>query len=531
MSIIDVKKLFVWVPKAELAKLAATGETTLEAISSSNPSKVYFNEATSEIYVNGQAFGSNSELTDSLKNAVEKLSGLSIDELKGEFEIADDTISSAIAKYVRGLLSEDNIKSDNKSVTWTAKEDGTYNLQIFADEQSVSINETGKIASSLDVTYDRDSKMLYLVGKDGYKTAGFDATEFVQDGILDKARYVVATIDDSVVYKSQNVIAGHRYIVLEWTLNNASGDNIAKDPMWIDVDELFDVEYVKVDNDSVDYLTASYANDPTVEGEDHTHTEKGITIGAKIGTLGTPVYKVDEVHPENNGWQMEGGVNGLVDVNMLSVELGKISDKNSEQDALIAANTSAIEKEVTDRETAIEDAKAELIGEEGNLSSTNTIFGAKAYTDEAVKNLSISAEVDENSKKYLTASVAGVEDPDNKKINLSLNVASEIIITKGDDGTVSVTPDALTNVNAVYNYGVTVLQAADAYTDEAIKNTIESLDSTVGDVDENGDFVSTPENSTASVAQIKVVETDGKLTNAEVNIVITAEDLWEEFKA
>ena len=531
MSAIDVKKLFVWVPKAELAKLAVAGKTTLEAISAANPNKVYFNESTSEIYVNGQAFGSNAELADTLKNTIEKLSGLSIDDLKGEFEIADDTTASAIAKYVRGLLSEDNIKSDNKSITWTSKEDGSYNIQINADEQSISINETGKIASSLDVTYDRNSKMLYLIGKDGYKTAGFDATEFVQDGILDKARYVVATIDDSVVYKSQNVIAGHRYIVLEWTLNNASGDNTVKDPMWIDVDELFDVEYVKVDNDSVDYLTASYANDSTVEGEEHTHTEKGITIGAKIGTLGTPVYKVDEVHPECNGWQMEGGVNGLVNVNMLSAEIGKISDNNSKQDELIAANTAAIEKEISDRETAIENVKAELIGQEDDTPDDNTIFGAKAYAASLATGLSVSAEADDNSKKYLKISVIGDEEHNNKKIILGLNITDKIIINKGDDDTVSVTPDALTNVNAVYNYGITVLHASEVYTDEAIKNAVEVLDATVGDVDENGDFVATPENSTSSVAQIKVVETDGKLTNAEINIVITAEDLWEEFKA
>lgn len=265
---------------------------------------------------------------------------------------------------------------------------------------------TSTISLSIDATAGEDGKKyIRLKGIGDADLGKIDIADFVKDGMLDSA---------SLATNPEGQPAG-TYIVLTW--NTDAG----KQPMYINVTSLIDTytagEGLTLNDHkfAVDYTKVAKKSDlDAVAGK--VSTLEGKVGSAKVGeTPATGLYK-------------------------------EIADEASTARAAEKKNADAIAAETTRATAAEEKVKSDLIGAAGDTKDSNTIKGAKKYTDSAIADLDVTGNV--------SAAVAG--------ITVTVNETDGKVIKP----VVAVTPGAV----AEGNTSVVTGGAVKTYVDTAITN-------------------------------------------------------------
>lgn len=252
----------------------------------------------------------NAAIGDSSSGIIKNLADLraDIDSITGGNSGAG-SINTQITNAINALDTED-AAVDGQYISSVTQVDGKisvarkdlpdYTEKISTAKQEANTYTDGKVAdvstavddlrtkiSGLEglnraenVGYNRETKTIYLIGKDGNKLGeGFNASDFITDGFL-----------DSVAFQE---VDGKKTNNLVFTFNTAAG----KDAFTVDFSKYVDVYHA--DNDSLEL--DSNNNTFSIKNVDATKTTLGKTIQIAGGPLANDVAESNEVWPWNEG--------------------------------------------------------------------------------------------------------------------------------------------------------------------------------------------------------------------------------------
>lgn len=317
--------------------------------------------------------------------------------------------------------------SDKGNVKFTQDTDGlSANVTIpeatvtgvKADDKFLSLADK-LVSADVSIAYDADDKKIYLYGKDKTKAnavSSIDCRDFIKDGMLNSAELVTNPAGQS---------AG-TYIKLTW--NTDSGK---KDPMYINVTSLIDIYTAKADGG--------------LKLEDHAFSVDTTKI-ATVESVNGVASRVTTLEGKVGSAAVEGG----------AAATGLYKD--------IADNKAAI----ADEANRAMQAEAALLGKPNtDTSDSNTIHGAKKYTDASIAALDVTG----NTSEAVKGVTITVDETDGKVIKPVISIT---------DGTLT---GAATDKNLVTG------KAVKSYVDGEIANVTKVETLNVSDAAQAGQFV------------------------------------------
>ena len=260
---------------------------------------------------------------------------------------------------------------------------------VKADDKFLSLADK-LVSADVSIAYDADDKKIYLYGKDKTKAnavSSIDCRDFIKDGMLDSASLVTNPAGQS---------AG-TYIKLTW---NTDG---GKQPMYINVTSLIDV----------------YTAGNGLNLSDHEFSVN-FDVAATKDSVDKVAGRVSTLEGKVGSAAVEGG----------AAATGLYKD--------IADNKAAIADEV---DRAMQ-AEAALLGKPNtDTSDSNTIHGAKKYTDASIAALDATG----NTSEAVKGVTVTVDETDGKVIKPVVSIT---------DGTLTgaATDENLVTGKAVKNY-------------------------------------------------------------------------------
>lgn len=205
----DLKKVFIYVKADSTTNAGSLKQQVVTKSATEFKDRIFFLSDTEEIVTHGQVFGVSKETSDHLKNldkAIKKITGVEFENLTGAetFEIADDTATSTIAKYVAKKMTTVSAKADSAVTVTPQDADGhkNYEVAVIADELTV-VTKAGQLTSGLQLVYANklaenkpdgipaNHPSMYLADKNGTMVGtAVDVNDFIVDGMISSVEYV-----------------------------------------------------------------------------------------------------------------------------------------------------------------------------------------------------------------------------------------------------------------------------------------------------------------------------------------------------
>lgn len=107
---------------------------------------------------------------------------------------------------------------------------------VKSGEKVISVDNSGKLQSTLSIAYDSNSQKMQLKGISNEVISEFDASVFVKDAFLNAASLVV--VSASQAGTTGYPAAAGTYLKFEWNLAQSAG---GVDVTWVDVTTLIDI--------------------------------------------------------------------------------------------------------------------------------------------------------------------------------------------------------------------------------------------------------------------------------------------------
>ena len=331
-----------------------------------------------------QAAADNAQVTADAKVA-------SVTAKDGETAIEVDNTTATAPKISLKLDNDGNVQfvQTAKGLKGSVTIPEATVTGVKADDKFLSLADK-LVSADVSIAYDADDKKIYLYGKDKNKAnavSSIDCRDFIKDGMLDSASLVTNPAGQS---------AG-TYIKLTW---NTDG---GKQPMYINVTSLIDV----------------YTAGNGLNLSDHEFSVN-FDVAATKDSVDKVAGRVSTLEGKVGSAAVEGGV----------AATGLYKD--------IADNKAAI----ADEANRAMQAEAALLGKPNtDTSDSNTIHGAKKYTDASIAALDVTS----NTSDAVKGVAITVNETDGKVIKPVVSIT---------DGTLTgaATDENLVTGKAVKNY-------------------------------------------------------------------------------
>ena len=389
------------------------------------------------------------------------------DKATGKLSVAN----SALVQYVGSDAVKVSEAVDNKK---------TISLEINSNDKVLSQSANGLLAN-VSISYDKENRLIKLLGNNSAEIASIDASEFIKDGMLAGESVFMATATtQSVTIKEQTkefsgLTIGHHYIVFLFATSDGKTTTYSWDSL--DATDIIDVYEagqglslsddkhtfsVKIDNTTETFLSLT-DNGVKLSGvQDAINTAKSDIVGdaaAEYNTLGKLEDKIQDVDKKASAahTSVNTKTDGHVTVN---VETKTSADGISYSAVTVAENDIAsatgLTAEIT-RAKAAEDKIEASVGlnadgshktTTGNYTSTaTTVVEEIAALDTQVKTNADAIKVNADNIKALEdakVSVAASTDTESAKyLEVSANDAKTVytVTAKGIDAAIKVETD------------------------------------------------------------------------------------------
>jgi hypothetical protein len=389
------------------------------------------------------------------------------DKTTGKLSVAN----SALVQYVGSDAVKVSEAVDNKK---------TISLEINSNDKVLSQSANGLLAN-VSISYDKENRLIKLLGNNSAEIASIDASEFIKDGMLAGESVFMATATtQSVTIKEQTkefsgLTIGHHYIVFLFATSDGKTTTYSWDSL--DATDIIDVYEagqglslsddkhtfsVKIDNTTETFLSLT-DNGVKLSGvQDAINTAKSDIVGdaaAEYNTLGKLEDKIQDVDKKASAahTSVNTKTDGHVTVN---VETKTSADGISYSAVTVAENDIAsatgLTAEIT-RAKAAEDKIEASVGlnadgshktTTGNYTSAaTTVVEEIAALDTQVKTNADAIKVNADNIKALEdakVSVAASTDTESAKyLEVSANDAKTVytVTAKGIDAAIKVETD------------------------------------------------------------------------------------------
>ena len=365
--------------KTELSGAITSAETTLsEAIESAKTE------------LSGRIESGISEVSESVTNLANEVASAKTD-LNNAIASAKTELNETI-EAVSGDVIDLEEKVDNHISATTEALNALKIKDVVADDKVLSVSSDGLLSSALSMDYDSSGKTIYLKGIDGTVISRVDATEFIKDGMLDKAEIVTGATGSKLVFTfntdagKDNVevpitdfINGTELGVIKTNLEShiASGNTQHFRP---EERAKFDSLMASYDADKLTAKFSAITDSITANTKDISDVSaKANTNETNINTVSGDVKNLTETVNTN-----QSAFTAYVATHEVKVqEIEKsISDLTSANTAAHEEIYSAITSAETTLSEAIESAKTELSGSVTNLA--NEVASAKTDLNNAI---------------------------------------------------------------------------------------------------------------------------------------------------
>lgn len=389
------------------------------------------------------------------------------DETTGKLSVAN----SALVQYVGSDAVKVSESVDNKK---------TISLGINSNDKVLSQSANGLLAN-VSISYNKENRLIKLLGNNSAEIASIDASEFIKDGMLAGESVFMATATtQSVTIKEQTkefsgLTIGHHYIVFLFATSDGKTTTYSWDSL--DATDIIDVYEagqglslsedkhtfsVKIDNATETFLSLT-DNGVKINGvQNAIDTAKSDIVGdaaAEYNTLGKLEDKIQEVDKKASAahTSVNAKTDGHVTVN---VETKTSADGVSYSAVTVAENDIAsatgLTAEITRAKTAEDKIEASVgLNADGShktatgnyTSAATTVVDEISALDTQVKTNADAIKVNADNIKALEdakVSVAASTDTESAKyLEVSANDAKTVytVTAKGIDAAIKAETD------------------------------------------------------------------------------------------
>ena len=367
------------------------------------------------------------ELNDSIE-ALSSATTEAIASAKTELNDSIEALSSATTEAIDEVyetIDELEEKVDNHISATTSVLNTLKIKDVVNGDKVLSVAENGLLSSALSMEYDSSGKTIYLKGIDGTVISEVDATEFIKDGMLEKAEIVTSATSSKLVF-TFNTDAGKENVEVPIT-DFINGTELGQIKLNLEAHiDSANTQHLRADERAkFDALLANYDADVlsnkfnTIESTLTSHTESIASVVAKANANETNINTIS-----GDVKTLSGVVNTLTEANNTAHEtlqsnidaaneaISALTEANNTAHETLQSNINAIDKAYKDADTAINTRIDNL---------TQTVTDNKTETDEALvdlkKNKVSSISAAENSN------ISIVENKDDNGITYQIDFA------------------------------------------------------------------------------------------------------------
>ncbi len=389
------------------------------------------------------------------------------DKTTGKLSVA----SSALVQY---------IGSNAVNVSEAVDDKKTISLAINSNDKVLSQSANGLLAT-VSISYDKENRLIKLLGNNNAEIASIDASEFIKDGMLAGESVFMATAaTQSVTIKEQtkefsNLTIGHHYIVFLFATSDGKTTTYSWDIL--DATDIIDVYSagnglelsndkhtfsVKIDDETEPFLTLSDSGVKINGVQDAINAAKSDIIGdaaTEYNTLGKLEDKIQDVDKKASAahTSVNAKADGHVTVN---VETKKSADGISYSAVTIDENDIASATGLTSEITRAKDAEGKIetnvgLNADGSHKATTgnytsgatTVVGEIAALDTQVKTNADSIKKNADAIKDLedakVSVVASTDAESVKYLEVETNDTKTLytVTAKGIDAAIKVETD------------------------------------------------------------------------------------------